>query len=179
MEIFIFFNPLWTKFFFSSFFGTLPKIGSFRLPTHRRDRRSYEFFLMIPSLNGIEISMKGATSVLLGVNGLILDSIWYIFSKSLAIFFSTKLFIMCSSPVFFKKIWYRYLLCINIFIRTYKYIELRDFVNSVAKCSIQLLPLEFLSFKVIFKKVCFLCYLFFDVESESEVRFIRSALVFE
>ena len=31
------FNPLWTKFFFSSFFGTYHKIGSFRLPTHRRD----------------------------------------------------------------------------------------------------------------------------------------------
>ena len=31
------FNPLWTKFFFSSFFETYPKIGSFRLPTHRHD----------------------------------------------------------------------------------------------------------------------------------------------
>ena len=30
------FNPLWTKLFFSSFFGTYPKIGSFRLPTHMR-----------------------------------------------------------------------------------------------------------------------------------------------
>ena len=30
-------NPLWTEFFFSSFFGTWPKIGSFRLPTHWRD----------------------------------------------------------------------------------------------------------------------------------------------
>ena len=29
--------PLWTKFFFSSFIGTKPKIGSFRLPTHRHD----------------------------------------------------------------------------------------------------------------------------------------------
>ena len=31
------FNPLGTKFFFSSFFGTLPKIGSFRFPAQRRD----------------------------------------------------------------------------------------------------------------------------------------------
>ena len=30
-------NPLWTKFFFSSFFGTWPKTGSFHLPTHRRE----------------------------------------------------------------------------------------------------------------------------------------------
>ena len=29
-------NPLWIKFF-SSFFETYPNIGSFRLPTHRRD----------------------------------------------------------------------------------------------------------------------------------------------
>ena len=31
------FNPLPPGFFFSSFFGTYPKIGSFRLPTHSRD----------------------------------------------------------------------------------------------------------------------------------------------
>ena len=30
-------NTLWTELFFSSFFGTYPKIGSFHLPTHRRD----------------------------------------------------------------------------------------------------------------------------------------------
>ena len=30
-------NPLWTKFFFSLLFGTQLKIGSFHLPTHRRD----------------------------------------------------------------------------------------------------------------------------------------------
>ena len=60
---------------FSSFFGTLPKISSFRLPTHRRDAQLIGAtlignFLMIPSLNGMEISVKGATSVLLGVKGL-------------------------------------------------------------------------------------------------------------
>ena len=32
------FNPLWTEFFFfRRFSGHKPKIGSFRLPTHRRD----------------------------------------------------------------------------------------------------------------------------------------------
>ena len=31
------FNPIGTKFFFPSFFGTWPKIGSFRLPTNSRD----------------------------------------------------------------------------------------------------------------------------------------------
>ena len=38
-------NPLVPEFFFSSFFGTLPKIGSFPLPTHSRDAHRIFFFL--------------------------------------------------------------------------------------------------------------------------------------
>ena len=53
----------------ASFFGTFPKIGSFRLPTHRRDAHR-KFFFDYPFLNRIEISVKGDTSVLLGVKGL-------------------------------------------------------------------------------------------------------------
>ena len=41
---------------------------SFRLPTHRRD--AHRKFLMIPSLNKIEILAKGDTSVFLDIKGL-------------------------------------------------------------------------------------------------------------
>ena len=46
--VFLAINPLWTKFFFSSFFGTYPKIGSFCLPTHRRNahRKFFWRFLL-------------------------------------------------------------------------------------------------------------------------------------
>ena len=44
-------------FFFSSFFVTLLKIGSFRLPTHRRDAHR-NFFLMIPSFNQLPNNTK-------------------------------------------------------------------------------------------------------------------------
>ena len=47
------FNPLWTKFFLSSFFGTWFKIGSFRLPTHRRDAHRNFFWWSL-----LKIEMK-------------------------------------------------------------------------------------------------------------------------
>ena len=37
-------NPLWTKFLFRRFSGHLTKIGSFRLPTHRRDAHTNFFY---------------------------------------------------------------------------------------------------------------------------------------
>ena len=46
-------NPFVPGFFFSSFFVTYLKIGSFRLPTHRRDAHR-KFLLRIPSLIKIE-----------------------------------------------------------------------------------------------------------------------------
>ena len=39
-----FINPSWTKFFFSVFFGTYPKIGSFCLPTHSHDGHGENFY---------------------------------------------------------------------------------------------------------------------------------------
>ena len=43
------FNPLPPEFFFLLFFGTYPKIGSFRLPTHSRD--AHRKFFDDPFLN--------------------------------------------------------------------------------------------------------------------------------
>ena len=63
------FNPLVPEFLFSSFFGTQPKIGSFRLPTHRRDAHRI-FFLVIPSSFRIEILAIRTLSCTLGTKGL-------------------------------------------------------------------------------------------------------------
>ena len=65
------FNPLWRLFFFHRFSGhNLIKIGSFRLPTHRRDahRKFFWWFLLKIEFN---FSVKGDTCVLQGVKGLI------------------------------------------------------------------------------------------------------------
>ena len=67
----MFINPLLTEFFFSSFFGTYPNIGSFRLPTHSRDGHR-KIFLMIPSFFKIEISAIRDEFVTRGHKGLML-----------------------------------------------------------------------------------------------------------
>ena len=66
------------SFFFRRFSGHNLKIGSFRLPTHRRDAHR-KFFFDGPFLNRIEISIKGDTWDILGVKGLIKRefSIWF------------------------------------------------------------------------------------------------------
>ena len=50
------FNSLWTVLFFPSIFESLPKIGSYRLPTHGRD--AHKNFFMIPSYFKIKIFAK-------------------------------------------------------------------------------------------------------------------------
>ena len=63
------FDPLWTKsfFFFFVVFRDIPKIDSFRLPTHSRN--AYTNFLMI-SYFKIEIFVRRDEFVTLGHKGL-------------------------------------------------------------------------------------------------------------
>ena len=74
MHYFAFFNPSLPEFFFSSFFGKQPKIGSIRLLTHRRDAHMnifYDPFIFIIAI----LTMRGE-NVPLGSNGLIQTSFY-------------------------------------------------------------------------------------------------------
>ena len=62
-------NPLQPETFFSSHFEIKPTIGSYSLPTHKRDANIF-FFSMVPSFFKNEILTIWEEMVPLGSNGL-------------------------------------------------------------------------------------------------------------